>query len=202
MKVLTFPVIYTIISIHKQGEFLFMKRTSEFDKNKIYEVSTNKQVISAYLDSFGIEKVHFRAFEYETKKNIDIYVDFATISLIANDIATGRLFKMVRDKGYQIVINGVPKSKNRDGKPESRKMYVASYKNRLYLNTSIGNGKVTETGAIMPDGEPDTKISVGMDYENFCRLFLYTHDVVRAYLPKMIISMVEQANLAREQSYN
>ena len=177
-----------------------MKRTSEFDKHKIYEVSTNKQVISAYLDSFGIEKVHFRAFEYETKKNIDIYVDFATISLIANDIATGRLFKMVQDKGYQIVINGVPKSKNRDGKPESRKMYVASYKNRLYLNTSIGNGKVTETGAIMPDGEPDTKISVGMDYENFCRLFLYTHDVVRAYLPKMVIDMVKQAEISRENN--
>lgn len=179
-----------------------MKRKNEFDLNKIYEVSTSKQVISAYLDSFGIEKVHFKAFEYETKKNIDIYVDFATISLIANDIASGRLFKMVQDKGYQIVINGVPKSKNRDGKPESRKMYVASYKNKLYVNTSIGNGKVTETGAIIPDGEQDTKISVGMDYENFCRLFLYTHDVVRAYLPKMIISMVEQANAAREQASN
>lgn len=179
-----------------------MKRKNEFDLNKIYEVSTSKQVISAYLDSFGIEKVHFKAFEYETKKNIDIYVDFATISLVANDIATGRLFKMVQDKGYQIVINGVPKSKNRDGKPESRKMYVASYKNKLYVNTSIGNGKVTETGAILPDGEPDTKISVGMTYEDFCKLFLYTHDVVRAYLPKMVISMVEQANAAREQSSN
>jgi hypothetical protein len=177
-----------------------MKRKNEFDLNKIYEVSTSKQVISAYLDSFGIEKVHFKAFEYETKKNIDIYVDFATISLIANDIASGRLFKMVQDKGYQIVINGVPKSKNRDGKPESRKMYVASYKNKLYVNTSIGNGKVTETGAIIPDGEPDTKISVGMDYENFCRLFLYTHDVVRAYLPKMVIDMVKNAETNRENS--
>ena len=73
-----------------------MKRKTEFDESKIYQVSTSAQVISAYLDSFGIEKVHFRMFEYESKKNIDIYVDFATISLIANEISTGRLFKQVK----------------------------------------------------------------------------------------------------------
>ena len=145
-------------------------------------------------------------FEYESKKNIDIYVDFATISLVANDIANGRIFKHASEKGYcQIVINGIPKAKNRKNNPESRRLYVAlgQFKNgspKIYLNGAIGNGRVTETGAIMPNGEPDTKISVGMTYEEFCKLFLYTHDVVRAYLPRMVIDMVKQAELNRENS--
>ena len=183
-----------------------MKRKTEFDESKIYQVSTSAQVISAYLDSFGIEKVHFRMFEYESKKNIDIYVDFATISLIANEISTGRLFKQASEKGYyQLVINGIPKAKNRNDMPESRRLSVALSKAKngsvkIYLNGAVGNGEVTETGAIKPKGEPDTKISVGMTYEEFCKLFLYTHDVVRAYLPRMVIDMVKQAEINRENS--
>ena len=183
-----------------------MKRKTEFDESKIYQVSTKEQVISANLDSFGIEKVHFKLFEYTSKKNIDIYVDFATISLIANDINSGRLFKHASDIGYyQIVINGVPKAKNRNDKPESRRLNVmlGQFKNgspKIYLNGSVGNGKVTETGAIIPNGEPDTKISVGMTYEDFCKLFLYTHDVVCAYLPRMVIDMVKNAEENRLNS--
>jgi hypothetical protein len=63
---------------------------------------------------------------------------------------------------------------------------------------SVGKGKLSDTGAIMPDGKPDDKISVGMSVEDFRAKMIYTHDCVNAYLAHMVNKIVKQCNEDRK----
>lgn len=178
-----------------------MKRDNSFEKYKVTKVSTNKVVTNVYMDSFPIEKVRFQNVQYETKQSIDIYLDFAQIALLAADAQSGRLFKQIEAaQNHQLTIQmaGTQHSKNYNGQPESRILSLGISGDKIFVNMSAGPGKVSQTGAIMPNGPQDRKISVGMTIDDFRKMIIYTHDCVNAYLSSMIPQLVFESEQDRQ----
>lgn len=175
-----------------------MNRTDKYEKSKITKASTNKVVCNIYFDAFEIEKVRFQNASYADKKSISCYLDFETVALLANDAATGRLIKELDSAQKTISIGGSKSSKKYDGAPESRILSLGKSGDKIFVNMSVGKGKLSDTGAIMPDGKPDDKISVGMSVEDFRAKMIYTHDCVNAYLAHMVNKIVKQCNEDRK----
>lgn len=171
-----------------------MNRNDNFERAKITKASTNKVVCNVYFDAFEIEKVRFQNASYADKKSISCYLDFEDVALLAADAQSGRLIKELDAGQKTISIGGSKSSKNYDGKPESRIMSLGKSGDKIFINMSVGRGKLSDTGAIMPDGTPDTKISVGMSIEKFRSMMIYTHDCVCGYLPHMVNKIVKQCN--------
>ena len=67
---------------------------------------------------------------------------------------------------------------------------------------SRGKGKLTDTGAIAPDGAPDLKIGVSMTVDKFRSMMIFTHDAVNAYLAHMVNAIVKQCEEDRKQYAN
>ena len=181
-----------------------MNRNDQFERFKIIKVSTNKVVTNVYMDSFPIEKVRFQNVQYETKLSIDTYLDFSQVALLASDAASGRLFKQIEaTNNHQLIIQmaGTKKSKNYDGQPESRILSLGMSGDKIFINMSAGPGKLSQTGAIMPNGTPDRKVSVGMTIDDFRRMMVYTHDCVNAYLSSMIPQLVFESEQNRATNY-
>lgn len=177
-----------------------MNRNDQYERFKITKVSTNKVVTNVYMDAFPIEKVRFQNAQYETKQSLDVYIDFAQVALLANDAASGRLFKMIEaSNNHQMTIHmaGTKSSKNYNGRPESRILSLGMSGDKIFINMSAGPGKLSSTGAIMPDGPQDRKISVGMTTDDFRRMMIYTHDCVNAYLASMIPQLVFESEQNR-----
>ena len=175
-----------------------MNRTDKFEKNKITKASTNKVVTNVYLDSFGIEKVRFQNANYADKTSIDCYLDFEEVALLATDAASGRLIKELEAGQKTVSMGGSKSSKNYDGAPESRIFSLGKSGDKIFINMSRGKGKITDTGAIAPDGAPDLKIGVSMTVDKFRSLMIYTHDCVNAYLAHMINALVKQSEEDRK----
>lgn len=178
-----------------------MNRKDSFEKNKITKASTNKVVCNVYLDSFGIEKVRFQNANYSEKTSIDCYLDFEEIALLDADVKSGRLIKQLEAGQKTISMGGSKSSKNYDGKPESRILSLGKSGDKIFINMSRGRGKLSDTGAIMPDGAPDLKISVGMEVDKFRSMIIYTHDCINAYLARFINQLYKEAAAEREE-YN
>lgn len=175
-----------------------MNRTDKFEKNKITKASTNKVVTNVYLDSFGIEKVRFQNANYADKTSIDCYLDFEEVALLATDAASGRLIKELEAGQKTVSMGGSKSSKNYGGAPESRIFSLGKSGDKIFINMSRGKGKITDTGAIAPDGAPDLKIGVSMTVDKFRSLMIYTHDCVNAYLAHMINALVKQSEEDRK----
>lgn len=178
-----------------------MKRKTEFDKSKLTQVATNKTVVSVYVDSFPIEQVKFRFAEFENAKEVvDIYLGFEDTLRIVQDIKSGKLFKDMQASQYplQISFGG----SIRDGKVESRQLTFGMQTDKVYINAQKGPGKTTSTGAIMPDGAPSKKISVGMPIDSFKGLFLYIEAAINAYMPYLIKELVSAAEENRKKYNN
>ena len=178
-----------------------MNRDDKFEKGKIYKASTNKVVCNVYMDSFPIEKVRFQNASYEDGSNISCYVDFTKIPRLAADVASGRIFKKIEEDQYHrytVTMGG--KEDGKDGKPESRIMYLGMKDDKIYVNMQKGPGKKSSTGLIMPDGQPTTKISVGMGIEEFREMILATHDWVNAYLGPLVHRLVKECEDARNNA--
>ncbi len=174
-----------------------INRKDNFEKSKITKASTNKVVTNVYYDAFGIEKVRFQNANYADKTSIDCYLDFEEVALLATDAASGRLIKEL-DAGQKTVsMGGSKNSKNYDGKPESRILSLGKSGDKIFINMSRGKGKITETGAIAPDGSPDLKIGVSMTIDKFRSLMIFTHDAVNAYLAHMVNAIVRQCEADR-----
>lgn len=178
-----------------------MNRKDSFEKNKITKASTNKVVCNVYFDSFGIEKVRFQNANYNDKTSIDCYLDFEEVALLASDAQSGRIIKQLDAGQKTISMGGSKSSKNYDGKPESRVLSLGKSGDKIFINMSRGKGKLSETGAIMPDGAPDLKISVGMEVDKFRSMMIYTHDCVNAYLAHLINKLYKEAAAERDE-YN
>ena len=166
-----------------------MKRNNEFNKYKIMNISTNKTVLNVYMDSFEIEKVRFNNANYETKEQINCYLDFPLLARLNSDVNNGRLFKQIQEQSnHQLTISmgGSASSKDYNGEPESRILSIGMLNNNIFVNMSKGKGKLNKTGLIMPDGSPTIKISVSMTIDDFRSLIIYTHDCVNAFLVKHI----------------
>ena len=105
-------------------------------------------------------------------------------------------------------MTGSKSSKNYDGAPESRILSFGLSTNgkgekTVFVNMSRGKGKLTDTGAIQPDGAPDIKIGVPMSVDKFRSVMIYTYDWIKAYLAKFTNNLVKEAEaerLARKNS--
>ena len=181
-----------------------MNRTDKFEKNKITKASTNKVVCNVWYDSFGIEKVRFQNAKYDgDRESIDFYVDFEDMALLAQDAASGRIIKEL-DKGpINLYLGGTKSSKNYNGGPESRVFSLGKSgegdKTKIFINLSRGKGKITETGAIAPDGAPDLKIGVPMTIDKFRSMMIYIHDWINAYLAHLTNALVKQCEQERKE---
>lgn len=177
-----------------------MNRKNNFEKSKITKASTNKVVTNVYYDSFGIEKVRFQNANYTDKTSIDYYLDFEEVALLAADAASGRLIKELDAGQKTISMGGTKSSKNYNGAPESRIFALGKSGDKIFINISRGKGKITETGAIAPDGSPDLKIGVSMTIDKFRSLMIFTHDAVNAYLAHMVNAIVRQCEEDRKNA--
>ena len=181
-----------------------MDRKNPYEKGKIVKAATNKVITNVYMDSFPIEKVRFQNAEFQgDKRAINCYVDFSTMSRFAADVANGRIYKLIEEDKYgrYTVCMGGNKDGN-NGKPLSRMMYIAVSGDKVFINMQEGPGKLSETGAIMPDGQPTTKIGVGIDKEVFREMILYTHDFVCAYLGPLSAKLVREIEEDRKNKDN
>lgn len=179
-----------------------MNRNDEFEKIKITKASTNKACTNVYYDSFGIEKVRFSNASYSDKTSIDCYLDFEDIALLATDAASGRIFKELESGTKTITMGGSKSSKRFDGKPESRVMSLGKSGDKIFINMTAGKGKIGDTGLIVPDGQPDKKISVAMPIDKFRSMMIYTNNWVNGYLAHMTTRMVREAEEARKNATN
>jgi hypothetical protein len=181
-----------------------MRRDNEFDKTKVMSISTAKTVTNVYFDSFAIEQVRFSNAEYATKKHADAYVDFSDMAILYSDAESGRLFTQLENAGrLTISLGGSAHSKKFNGAPESRIFEIAKNPTKagyLYVNISSGKGKLSQTGMIMPDGAPETKIGVNMTYKDFRKMVLYTNEFITAYLAGFVNKLVKEAEVEREQA--
>ena len=179
-----------------------MNRTNEFEKAKITKASTNKVVCNLYLDSFGIEKVRIQNANYGEKTSIDCYLDFEEVAVLATDAASGRLIKKLDEGPVNVSMGGSKSSKNYDGKPESRILSLAKSGDKIFINMSRGKGKLTETGAIAPDGAPDLKIGVPVTIDKFRSMLIFAHDCVNAYLAHSVNALVKECAEKRAANNN
>jgi hypothetical protein len=176
-----------------------MRRKNEYDASKLTQVATNKTVVSVYVDSFPIEKVKFRFVEFANSSNaVDIYLNFEDIFRITQDIRSGRLFKDIQDSPYPIWLQEYGGGPSKDG-TISRRLSVGMKNDRVFLNSQSGPGKVSSTGSITPNGDPTSKVSVGMTINDFKKLFLYTEAGVNAYLPHLIDDLIAAAEEQRSK---
>ena len=176
-----------------------MNRTDSFEKAKITKASTNKVVTNVYFDAFGIEKVRFQNANYKEKTSIDCYLDFEEVALLATDAASGRLFKDLETGQKTITMGGSKSSKTYNGAPESRIMSLGRSGDKIFINMTSGKGKLGDTGLIVPDGQPDKKISVGMPIDKFRSMMIYTYDSVRGYLPHLVNKIVRECEEDRKR---
>lgn len=175
-----------------------MKREDAFEKYKVTKVSTQKVVCNVYMDSFGIEKVRIQNFVYDSKESAEVYLDFSTVARLAIDAASGRLIKKIEEaeRQYDVYIGG--RAKGDDGKPLSRRMFLKKSGDKIFINITEGPGKLSDTGAILPAGEPTVKIGVPVTIEDFREMLFYTHDCVNAYLVSMVGKLVDQCEAERQ----
>lgn len=186
-----------------------MDRSNEFNKTKIMEVSTNYSVVNAVVDSFGIEKVKLRFTKYDAPKDsIDIYVDFSTMILYMNDMITGRMLKQIESSpsGLQLVMGGSKSSKRLDGKPESKILSINNGKNKrgetvYYLNAVESEGRLSETGLIIPTAANKLSVSVSMSEQDLRELFIYIGTAIQAYMPTLVNKWLKAAEENR-MNYN
>lgn len=178
-----------------------MDRTNQYEKGKIFKASTNKVVTNVYCDAFPIEKVRFQNASYEDKTSISCYLDFSTISRLAADATSGRIFKLIEEDQYKKYTVSMGGTKNgKDGKPVSRMMTLGLSGDKIFINMQEGPGKLSSTGAIMPDGTPTSKISVGMSKDDFREMMMYTHDWVSAYLGPLVHRLVKETSEERKNN--
>ena len=175
-----------------------MRRKNEFDASKLTQVATNKTVMSAYVDAFPIEQVKFRFAEFENAGDfIDIYLAFEDVLRITQDIKSGKLFKDMQSSEYPIQISFGGSVKG--DVVESRSITFGMQKDKIYVNAQKGPGKTTSTGAIMPNGAPTKKVSVGMSIDAFKGMFLYVEAGINAYLPYLVKDLVRVAEENRQK---
>lgn len=176
-----------------------MRRKTEFDETKLTQVATNKTVMSIYVDAFNIEQVKMRFAEFEDAKNIiDIYIKFEDFLRIVQDIKSSKIFKDMQSSPYPIQISFGGSIK--EGMVESRSISFGMKGDKIYINAQKGPGKTTNTGAIIPDGQPTKKISVGMSIDDFKGIFLYTEAGIHAYLVRFVNKLVDTAEKNRQNS--
>lgn len=160
---------------------------------KITSASTKTVVCDIFMDGFPkYKKVRIQNAEYGgSKKKAECWVTFEDWAYLANRVLRGELFRELekietekdpKKDSVVISIGGSPSSKNYNGAPESRMIKLKKSKDSIFINITRGKGKLSETGAILPDGAPDVVVGVPVKAEKLASMILYTHDYINAYL--------------------
>lgn len=176
-----------------------MKRTSDFDKTKLINVSSKNSVVDLFVDSFPIEQVKLRFATYGQNSDfIDIYLGFSKFLALAHDIRTGKFFNDLTNNSQGTVITRGGSVKP-GVQPESRILSAQmSQSGNIFLNATLGPGKLSQTGLIMPDGAPTKKIGVMMSIDQCKEFFIYGAAAIEAYLPSLVNQLVANAQATRQ----
>lgn len=166
-----------------------MKEKNIFNVDRLYSASTNKVVLNVHCSSFPIDKVKLRAASYESKENIDFYLDFPTFQTLAADAESGRLFTKLASKQYQLFTGY-----EREGQVISRQLSISYSEPRVFVTIQEGPGRKTETGAILPvkGAEISKRISVPIDVATFRQMMIYTSNCITSYLSAKISRMLSE----------
>lgn len=153
----------------------------KYEAVTIDRISTNKVVLTAFLDAFEIGKVRLQVTQYHPHKSIDIYIGFSDALRLADDISTGRILRMLDANPNLIVAQGgTKKSSKMGGRPESRILTLTKANDVIFFNGRSGLGILDRI--IKPTNENVTKIGVPTKFEDIKGMFLNIKAHIEAYL--------------------
>lgn len=165
-----------------------------FERFKIYKSSTNKVAMSAYLDSFGIDKVRIELANYEPYNSISYYLDFPVIFRLANDINSGKLNHDLAQGQVLLGMGGSKSSKVYNGKPEAKTLTIAKSGDKVFLNVTSQEGKLINNGLISGvKGSPLTRISIPLDNNTFKEFVFMCKVYIESYLSSKVPNLVNEA---------
>lgn len=166
-----------------------MEQQRDFNKYKITSVSTQTCILNVFMDSFTIDKVKFEIVKYETKERIQCYMDFDDVLLLQEKISFNQLFKT--EPQVNVHRGGTTKSKD-TGKPVSRTMDFNLSDKWVFVKMAQGEGRLSDTGAIMPNGTPTLTLNIRVSYEDLRKLFLIVKSYIEAYLPGKVHRLIKE----------
>lgn len=181
-----------------------MNRNNPYDKYKITTIATKTVALDFMMDSFGIEKVRLQALKFDKsipikQRLVSCYLDFETLFVLAEEIRNGKFFQKVKassDEGkpYTISMGGTKKNSRYGEIPES-KMIKASFDKdnpkKMFLNLTLGKGKLSKTGLIEPDGKPEVNITVVTSPATFRDKIITCEKYAEGYLPNLVGSLMK-----------
>lgn len=124
------------------------------ERKKIYSHMTRTRFLQVE-DSLEIGKIRLFAGQYEKGKGMSVnayhFMDVEDARVVLSDLAWG---KPVTYEEFKGTVNG---------QAISRVLKVKSGEGKTWVELKNGPGKRTETGAVMPAGEPTSTVSVLLD---------------------------------------
>ena len=173
------------------------------DTNKtIFEINGLNTFVKIKTNAFNINKLLLSFVNYDKKnnnnkllKNIDIYMNIPDALLFANDILSGRIYKLAvaeKAKGaqypnavWQSALGGTPEKRaNReDGKAISRYWNIKPGAKKPFVLTAYQSaGHTIETGIIVPEGKPEFSIMVPCTNDDLKKLALMIQYEIQGFI--------------------
>ena len=160
---------------------------SAFGKNSRIELKNKAFVLNKL--AIGLQKFdnNFKQIAYLT-----FYLDLPAALNLCRQIIDGQLNEAAKTlaqkagKDQIVTVYKAPggmsaKKANRpDGKPLYREFSISKGK-KWMVKISVGPGKTTETGGIVPDGKTETAVSIGMDFKTLAEMALMIKAEYQAY---------------------
>lgn len=181
-----------------------MNRNNQYDKYKITTIATKTVALDFMMDSFGIEKVRLQALKFDKsipikQRLVSCYLDFETLFVLAEEMRNGKFFQKVKassDEGkpYTISMGGTKKNSRYGDIPESKMIKVSLDKDnpkKMFLNLTLGKGKLSKTGLIEPDGKPEVNITVVTSPATFRDKIITCEKYAEGYLPNLVGSLMK-----------
>ena len=181
-----------------------MNRNNQYDKYKITTIATKTVALDFMMDSFCIEKVRLQALKFDKsipikQRLVSCYLDFETLFVLAEEMRNGKFFQKVKassDEGkpYTISMGGTKKNSRYGDIPESKMIKVSLDKDnpkKMFLNLTLGKGKLSKTGLIEPDGKPEVNITVVTSPATFRDKIITCEKYAEGYLPNLVGSLMK-----------
>lgn len=190
-------------------------KINPMSENVFFSTFGNGTRFEVFSDGFNLGKLKmgFQKYNPATNKQIDyipMYMSVDKALVLANDILSGKLAAAAKlkqqSKPNEIVTvyksqGGQPavKAKRADGKPLYREFSISKGKLWLLKATS-GPGATTETGGYIPDGKPDSTVSVGLSDDALKAFALMFQENYRAYLSAQYVATLLQGTSSQSAS--
>lgn len=179
-----------------------MDRTKgSLDRYLVAKLSTNKVVCNISFDSFPIEKVKFLNAQYNPHKMIEAYIDFDDFYIIAEGCRTKKFFENIAKEPVKFMGGRKKNSKYGDA-PESHviKFRLGTDRQSVFIDITVGKGRLGNTGLIIPDGAPEESISVPVKIPEFVKAVFYTEKMIDAYLVKMVNGLIVEKEAENKEA--